>query len=78
MATKFKFEQFAGMAGCTMTADDGGSCFVFCAIPGGRPQFQFSRESRDAITIDGAPQMDSYKQFKTFVSERFADADATS
>ena len=73
MSTKYRFESNAMMVACTMTADDGGECFVFCSVPGGTPQFQLNRKSMMASTVVNAPQCDNLKQFKAFVLERFAD-----
>lgn len=73
MGTKFKFEQSAGQAACTMTVDDGGEAFVFCNLPGGIPQFQVSRQSLYSSPVKNAPQCDTFKAFKSFVLARFAD-----
>lgn len=73
MSTTFKFEHFASMSAATLTNDDGGSCFIFCAIPGGTPQFQFDRSSQFSTRVEDAPEMSSHKAFKAFILQRFAD-----
>lgn len=73
MGTKFKFEQGPMVSAATITTEDGASCFVFCSIPGGTPQFQVDRASRYATSVVNAPAMDSHKAFKAFVTERFGD-----
>lgn len=71
--TRFTFERGPMVSACHLTAEDGGSGFVFCAIPGGIPQYQTSRDSRYASPVVNAPPMMSHKQFVTFCRDRFGD-----
>lgn len=71
-ATRFRWERNALMAAAHLTADDGGSSYVFCALPGGTPWFALRRDG-PATTIVGAPTCDAFSDFKRFVTERFGD-----
>jgi hypothetical protein len=71
MGTKIRWEQNAMIAAAHLSSDDGGKAFIFCSIPGGRPMFQFSRDDRAAMPIEGAPECMNVKQFRAFVTERF-------
>jgi len=74
MATKIRFERSGMMSAAHLSEDDtDGTAFVFCAIPGGTPQFQVSRESRYATPVANAPQCETHKDFVRFVRERFAN-----
>jgi hypothetical protein len=73
MTTTFRFEQGPMVSAAHLTSDDGGKGFVFCAIPGGTPQFQVSRDSRYASPVVNAPAIDSHRAFVAFVRERFGD-----
>lgn len=73
MTTKIRYERGAMMSAAHLSADDGGSAFVFCAIPGGTPQFQIARDAKYASTVVNAPTCDTHAEFVKFVNERFGD-----
>jgi hypothetical protein len=72
MTTTFKFEQGPMMSLAHLRDEnDEGRCVVWCSIPGGLPYFQFDLKSPHATRVVDAPHMDSDKQFRAFVRERF-------
>ncbi len=71
MSTRIRYERGAMISCAHLTSDDGGNGFVFCAIPGGTPQFQIDRASLYASPVINAPTIDTHKAFVAFVNERF-------
>lgn len=73
MATRFREERGPGMSAVHLLSDDGGHCLVYCAIPGGRPRFMLRPDSQHDCAVDGAPAMESHRDFVKFVKMRWAD-----
>lgn len=69
--TSIRFEHNAMMSAAHLTADDGGTAFVFCSIPGGQPMFQLSPTSQTATAVVNAPTCQTRREFVQFVTERF-------
>jgi len=69
--TAIRFHRNAMMAQATLGSDDGGRAFVFCSLPGGTPWFTLDPASQMSTPVSGAPAMDTFAEFKTFVRDRF-------
>jgi hypothetical protein len=70
MSTTIRYERNAMMSAATLTDEDGGTGYVFCALPGGRPWFSLTWNGA-AVQITNAPQCDTHAEFRRFVAERF-------
>lgn len=77
MPTTIRFERNAMMSAAHLSAEDGGTSFVFCSIPGGTPQFQTNPRSQYASAVVGAPACNTHREFVAFVNERFGDDPTT-
>lgn len=74
MATRIRWERgVAGQVAAHLLSDDGGHCLVHCMVPGGKPRFMLSVDSRQDTSIVNAPSCDTFAAFKRFVTERFGD-----
>lgn len=69
--THIRFERNAMMSAAHLTADDGGTCYVFCSIPGGRPWMALDIRGDRRVSIVNGPQCETHAEFKSFVTERF-------
>lgn len=72
MARELRFEHNGPMSACHLSVDGSPTGFVFCSIPGGRPQFAIdAKRDRMAFPVSDGPQCDSHKEFVAFCKGRW-------